>query len=234
MLKDANKEEMPQEFTFTGTLIEGPDVDLVKLSGLRLTDAEEEMLWDEIDRRHFLIDNDLCEEIELEGEEDESDIPGMSDSVYEYRCGAKNEFVARLRSAILKELDRVTKQHATRNRRRSASSSVKVTSRPASIPPSVLRLVKGSEGVQLTVSWGNDVEVSLRLTPRNWSRLQRGQSLRIRGKGYIYEGEFFWDYWTFTGGVAGDLSVEYGEDAGVGFVGKFTDAKIRVLTSKER
>jgi hypothetical protein len=205
-------EETSQEFTFTGTLIEGPDIDLIEISGLQLSEDDEELLWSENDRRQFLIDNELCEEIELEGEEDESDIPGMSDSLYEYCCGARDDFVASLRSAILEELERLRKKHIA------PDGDLRAKRLPAAG-----HRVKRAEGVELTVTWGNDVEVSLRLTPRNWSRLQRGQSFRIRGKGYTYEGEFFWDYWTFTNGVGGDLLVEYGEDGGVGFEGKLAD-----------
>jgi hypothetical protein len=81
-------------------------------------------------------------------------------------------------------------------------------------------------GATISVSWGNDVEVSIRLTPRNWTRIKAGKTLQIRGKGYEYEGEFFWDYWDFSGGLDGSLTVMYGEDGGVGFDGELAEATI--------
>jgi hypothetical protein len=81
-------------------------------------------------------------------------------------------------------------------------------------------------GATISVTWGYDVQVSIRLTPKNWARIKAGKPLRIRGKGYHYEGEFFWDYWNFGGGFDGSLIVEYGTDGGVGFDGKLTDAAI--------
>jgi len=50
---------------------------------------------------------------------------------------------------------------------------------------------------------------------------------RIRGKGYSYEGDFFWDYWSFAGGLDDDLEVTYGSDGGTGFIGKLRDAEVR-------
>jgi hypothetical protein len=85
-------------------------------------------------------------------------------------------------------------------------------------------------GVELRVSWEYDVVITLRLTPKNWSRVQRGLPLRIRGKGYCYEGEFFWDYWDFSGSPANELRVEYGEDGAVGFEGPLASLTTRKLT----
>jgi len=61
-------------------------------------------------------------------------------------------------------------------------------------------------------SWGRgaEVEVQLDLTPRNWSRLLKGKGLSIRSKGYCYEGEFFWDYWNFSGGLDDWLEINWG------------------------
>jgi hypothetical protein len=75
-------------------------------------------------------------------------------------------------------------------------------------------------GAAISVSCGNDVEVSIRLTPRNWARIKAGKTFHIRGKGYQYEGEFFWDYWSRGAGLDGSLTVTYGEDWGVGFEGR--------------
>jgi len=80
-------------------------------------------------------------------------------------------------------------------------------------------------GAIITVSWGYDVQVSITLSPRNWTRVKSGKPLQIRGNGYHYEGEFFWDYWNFEGGVDGALTVAYG-DGGEGFNGTLDDATI--------
>jgi hypothetical protein len=45
----------------------------------------------------------------------------------------------------------------------------------------------------ITVEWGYEPH-SITLTSRNWSKVKSGKPLRIRGKGYYYENEFFWDY----------------------------------------
>lgn len=96
--------------------------------------------------------------------------------------------------------------------------------------PEPLRLVVGRSGATMkeatvTVGWGNERH-SLTLTKRNWSKVRRGQELRIRGSGYWYEGRFFRDYWHFGGGLDGKLVVSYGEDGGEGFVGTLREADI--------
>lgn len=81
-------------------------------------------------------------------------------------------------------------------------------------------------GATISVSWGNDVVVSIRLIPRNWAKIKAGKPLRIRGKGYQYEGESFLDYWNFSGALGGDLMVTYGNDGAVGFDGALSGATI--------
>jgi len=54
----------------------------------------------------------------------------------------------------------------------------------------------------------------MRLTPKNWRRVQSGKPLKIRGKGYRYEGEFS-GLLEFGGGVDGALVVTYGSDGAV-------------------
>jgi hypothetical protein len=49
-----------------------------------------------------------------------------------------------------------------------------------------------SDEAILSVYWPDDLH-EVRLTPRNWSKVKAGKSLRLRGDGYYYEGEFFWD-----------------------------------------
>jgi hypothetical protein len=82
----------------------------------------------------------------------------------------------------------------------------------------------------LSVSWGYDVCVELRISKRNWSKISRGERVTIRGNGYYYEGEFFWDYWNFSGGIDGELRVTYASpkdhDEGVGFDGSLREALV--------
>lgn len=61
-----------------------------------------------------------------------------------------------------------------------------------------------------SVSWGCDVSVELAVTSRIWAKIVRGETMTIRGRGYRYEGDFFWDYWDFEGGLDGSLIVRYG------------------------
>ena len=87
-----------------------------------------------------------------------------------------------------------------------------------------VRAEKEGGGATIGVVWGYDLH-DITLTPRNWSRVKRGKPLRIRERG-VYEGVFQWEYWNFEGGLDGDLLVQYGDDGGVGFVGKLRDAYI--------
>ena len=88
-----------------------------------------------------------------------------------------------------------------------------------------LRVAAGSQIVRatITVEWGYESH-SITLTARNWAHVKAGRPLEIRGKGYHYEGEFFWDYWSF--GESGSLDVFYGEDCGHGFSGELSDALV--------
>ena len=87
----------------------------------------------------------------------------------------------------------------------------------------------------ITVEWGYECH-SIMLTARNWARMKAGKPLRIRGKGYWYEGEHFWTYWDFTGGLDGGLVVSCHRGTewyGDGFVGRLNDALIETFTGKE-
>ena len=86
---------------FKGTLIEGPEVNLLELSGLELTWSDYKKIWeknDSINERDLLIWHLDCEEFELY-EIDES--PMHSDVYYEYYCGDFDEFISKLRTWIL-------------------------------------------------------------------------------------------------------------------------------------
>jgi hypothetical protein len=80
-------------------------------------------------------------------------------------------------------------------------------------------------GATITVVWGYEPH-SIYLTPRNWRRVKSGKPLTIRGKGYCYEGEFFWDYWLFNKDPRYELVVNYGEDGGCGYNGTLDGARI--------
>lgn len=77
----------------------------------------------------------------------------------------------------------------------------------------------------ISVVWGDEVH-SLTLTPRNWALVKAGKALTIRGHGYRYEGAFFWDYWSFGGGMEGSLLVTYGSDCAVGYEGSLSSADV--------
>jgi len=85
----------------------------------------------------------------------------------------------------------------------------------------------------ITVEWGNESH-SITLTPRNWAKVRSGAPHRQRGKGYYCGPEFFWDYWEFSGGMDGDLTVDYGNDGGQGFVGKLRTAAIQEHRPKKK
>jgi hypothetical protein len=86
-------------------------------------------------------------------------------------------------------------------------------------------MTSSKNAATITVNWGYENH-SITLTPRNWAAIRAGRSHSQRGAGYQYEAEFFWDYWSFAGGLDGELEVGYGDDGGQGFVGRLSDAKI--------
>ena len=55
-------------------------------------------------------------------------------------------------------------------------------------------------------------EMTIKLSPKNWGRVLKGESFTIRGDGYRLDcGNFVsfqWDYWVFEGGINGHLAVE--------------------------
>lgn len=84
---------------------------------------------------------------------------------------------------------------------------------------------KPKVGATITVNWGYENH-SITLTPRNWAAIKAGHSHAQRGSGYLYDAEFFWDYWKFDGGIDGELEVTYGSDGGCGFSGALSEARI--------
>ena len=76
---------------------------------------------------------------------------------------------------------------------------------------------------EVTVEWDNEAH-TLSISARNWAKIKRGRPVRLRGKGYRYEGKFFWDYWSFNTKAKSSLVVTYGDEGGEGFVGSLKDA----------
>jgi hypothetical protein len=86
----------------------------------------------------------------------------------------------------------------------------------------------GDWGAIVSIEWCNE-DHSITLTLRNWARVKSGKELYIRGNGYYYDADFFWDYWDFKGGLSCDLVVCYGNHgdySATGFDGKLQDARI--------
>ena len=84
-------------------------------------------------------------------------------------------------------------------------------------------------GATVSVEWG-DEDHEITLTPRNWAKVKSSKELYIRGKGYHYEDEFYLDYWHFSGGLQGELTVSYGNHgdySATGFDAKLQDAALR-------
>jgi hypothetical protein len=80
-------------------------------------------------------------------------------------------------------------------------------------------------GAIISVSWGDCVEVSITLSPKEWAAVVAGNPFSTYGDGYEYEGESFQDHWHLGGGLDGSLEVTY-DDGGQGFVGSLKDADI--------
>lgn len=81
----------------------------------------------------------------------------------------------------------------------------------------------------ISVEWGYENH-SITLTAKNWAKIKAGKPHGQRGEGYSYESTFFWDHWSFGGGMDGDLKVSYKstkEGWGDGFDGSLKDADIK-------
>lgn len=78
--------------------------------------------------------------------------------------------------------------------------------------------------VTLSVECGYEIH-SIELSLDRWIRLCKGKVPKARSRGH-YEGTSFWNWWTFRLGEEESLTVEYGQDGGVGFNGNITDAML--------
>jgi hypothetical protein len=80
-----------------------------------------------------------------------------------------------------------------------------------------------SEGkVTVSVEWGYELH-SIEIGPRKWMRISNGEEVTIDSVGY-YEGEEFSVSWCFNTDPQDTLIVTYGDDGGMGFVGKIDEA----------
>ena len=85
-----------QKFTFTGTLMDGPEIDIFELSGLTLTDEETDKLCWDTNQRAILLECPSLEEIEV----DETNAPLYSDVYYRYEAPSKEKLQEELKMAI--------------------------------------------------------------------------------------------------------------------------------------
>jgi hypothetical protein len=90
-------------FVFTGTLMDGPDIDLIEISGLTLSDDELDALWGETTPRGLLMECPSCGERLID---EIDDAPGLSDSYFEYECADRETLADELRAAIFAALGR--------------------------------------------------------------------------------------------------------------------------------
>jgi hypothetical protein len=85
-----------------------------------------------------------------------------------------------------------------------------------------------------TVSWYDGiVEVTLKLSKKEWEKILTGLPFEKKGQGYVCEGESCHDLWRFNLDRPGSLEVDY-DDAGQGFIGSLEEASIEVEPSRER
>ena len=86
----------------------------------------------------------------------------------------------------------------------------------------------------LSASWGYDVDVELELSERNWKRISVGRPFTIRGHGYAYEGEHFWDFWDFNEKCPRSLTVRYGSARDGDYSGVGLETEIDKVSSLTR
>jgi len=92
-----------EEMTFSGSLMDGPDLDLVAFAGLELTDEESDRLVDETNMRDLLCE---CESVQEVEKYEVDEITGMSDVYYEYCVSFPEGLRGELRTLILERIGR--------------------------------------------------------------------------------------------------------------------------------
>ncbi len=91
------------EMTFSGSLMEGPDLDLVAFAGLELSDEEHDRLVENTTDRDLLCE---CESVQENEMYEVDEIPGMSDVYYEYCVSYPEGLREELRTLILDRIKR--------------------------------------------------------------------------------------------------------------------------------
>jgi len=92
-----------EEMTFSGSLMDGPDLDPVTFSGLELSDEESDRLVDETNMRDLLCE---CESVQEVEKYEVDEITGMSDVYYEYCVSYPEGLRDELRTLILERIGR--------------------------------------------------------------------------------------------------------------------------------
>lgn len=87
---------------FQGSLIDGPEKSIERLSGLALTDDQWEYIFDNFNERELLLECGSLVEIE---EEEFEGGPGQSDTYYRYEADDPEEFKRELAALILEKLE---------------------------------------------------------------------------------------------------------------------------------
>ena len=87
-----------KRFTFTGSVANGPDIDLVAMSGLKFTAQEQERLWRYVDPRTFLIEHLSIEET-ICGTCSEGNLSNSTELSYSYN--SREGFIYALRNGLL-------------------------------------------------------------------------------------------------------------------------------------
>ena len=86
-------------------------------------------------------------------------------------------------------------------------------------------LITKKKKIKLSVYWPDDWK-SIVITQKEYQSILDGKSFSTDGDGFRYEGESFYDWWTFEGGANSNLIVTYGDDGAVGFDGSISDCEI--------
>ncbi len=81
--------------------------------------------------------------------------------------------------------------------------------------------------ILISVYWPDDWK-SVLLTKKEYQSIIEGNSFKARGEGYSYEGEDFYDWWTFEGGKDCNVVVSY-NGGGVGYDGPLSGCKIEEI-----
>ena len=95
---------------------------------------------------------------------------------------------------------------------------------------------KSRDRAEFTAFWGDGITVSIQVEESDWNDIVSGLQVTIEGDGYGYDGDHYLDVWEFSGGLDGDLAINYikqgsddGDDDGVGYLGSPNDVLVKPL-----